>query len=432
MAEPILIEAQPASGFADEPVSIKVTGLRPGKRATLQLNSRDEEGRAWHSQADFEASPSGEVNPGTQPALSGTYDGLDPTGLLWSMRPEGTDKPTAFAKEKADPLRITLSVHVEGETLSSLDLNRHYRAPGVERTVLEGEGLVGTFFAGKDGKPGPGVVYLHGTDARIREDVASLLASRGFPTLALAYFGQKGLPDELVMIPLEYIQSGVEWLQAQEVVREGGVTVFGKSRGGELALLAGSKFESVTSVIALVPSGVVFQGLHENPRNREVQSAWSIGGKPVPFVPLKMGLANLAAFIFNRMISRPVSTTSMYERSLKDTGAVHRATLKVENIGGPVLMVSGSEDRVWPSGKLCRMVTDRLGKLGYPHPFRHMEFEGAGHSFGLPYLPTTVNQKTVSGGLTLDFGGSAEPTARAAVSSWNGIKDFLNSLSDWR
>ena len=52
--------------------------------------------------------------------------------------------------------------------------------------------------------PFPGVIDIFGTAGGLNEHKASLLASRGFATLALAYFSYKTLPKHLSDVPLDY------------------------------------------------------------------------------------------------------------------------------------------------------------------------------------------------------------------------------------
>jgi hypothetical protein len=47
----------------------------------------------------------------------------------------------------------------------------------------------------------------------VNQPFACALASRGFNVLSLPYFGEKGLPAELVGVPLEYFEKAFSWLQ---------------------------------------------------------------------------------------------------------------------------------------------------------------------------------------------------------------------------
>ena len=65
--------------------------------------------------------------------------------------------------------------------------------------------------------------------------------------------------------------------------------------------------------------------------------------KPLPFVPFtsKM-LPSLLVGDFRRAS----------EIALMDTETVEKAIIKVEDINGPILLISGEKDQVWPSKEM--------------------------------------------------------------------------------
>jgi pimeloyl-ACP methyl ester carboxylesterase len=86
---------------------------------------------------------------------------------------------------------------------------------------------------------------------------AAVLASRGHPALAVAYFGLPGLPATLTRIPLEYFATALRWLARQPGVNSDRIIVVGTSRGSEAAQLLGVHYpDLVHSVVALSPSSV--------------------------------------------------------------------------------------------------------------------------------------------------------------------------------
>jgi UDP:flavonoid glycosyltransferase YjiC (YdhE family) len=101
----------------------------------------------------------------------------------------------------------------------------------------------------------------------MRECAASLLASRGYAGLALAYFsgfsGIEDCPKDLIEIPLEYFASAIHWLQERETIDGGKIAVIGLSRGGELALLLGATFPTIKAVVGGAPSAYVQSGLRK-------------------------------------------------------------------------------------------------------------------------------------------------------------------------
>jgi len=244
------------------------------------------------------------------------------------------------------------------------------------------------------------------------------LSLEGFASLALAYFAVDPLPPELVEIPLEYFAKAIAWLKTQPTVHADSIAVLGVSKGGELALLLGATYpEDLKAVVAYAPSAVVYQGLSRGWRHR-LRSSWTLGDEPVPFVRVQPSIFEVIRFFARR----PVSFRLAYERPLNDCVAVAAGSIAVEKIGGPVLLVSGTDDRVWPSTLLSEMVIDRLGANDHPFPYEHLRYEGAGHQIGAPGADETPFGREFG---PFVLGGSTETNRAASVDSWPRVLDTL-------
>jgi dienelactone hydrolase len=341
------------------------------------------------------------------------------------MAPKDAKGAGAYVKVNPDPEQVTFIVEADGYTMLSREIERVYMAPGVERIPVDEDGITGTYFKPQAEGPRPGIIVMHGTANRIMEERGSLLASRGYAVLSLLYFGGEGLPADYIRIPVEYFEACIAWLSARPEVKDGGVALIGVSRGGEGALVVASRLEQVNAVVSISGSGVVFEGLHKNPREGEPETPWTWRGDDVPFVKRKDSLAFTARAIWGGMSGKPVSTLSTYIEGMKDKGAVDAATVEVEKVKGPVLLVSGREDRVWPSSELSRIALARLEKNDHPFPHEHLDYDGAGHVVVMPYQPTSVGYTRVFSGMALDFGGDPEANARAGADSWEKMLRFL-------
>jgi len=189
----------------------------------------------------------------------------------------------------------------------------------------------------------------------------------GYPCLVVGYFGTKSTPDRLEMIPLDYFEEVINTFKSKPEVRGKKIVVYGGSKGGELALLLGSKFKQIQGVIAGVPSSVVFQGIG----GRRV-SSWSYKGEQIPFVPY-------APFDYSKIVNSQY--VELYRRSLEQTDAVKKALINVENINGPILLITGKEDKMWPSSQMADMIIKRLDEKKFPFWYKHFAYQNAGHSF---------------------------------------------------
>ena len=176
------------------------------------------------------------------------------------------DRKPIFAAANIGFLLIQITAESEGEQIAAtfikriLVTGRHTKEPN-----LSEQGLVGVYFAPTDSEaPRPALIILGGSGGDVDEAKAALLASRGYATLALDYFGNAPLPIGLSEIPLEYFETAIEWLKVQEGVDADKIGVIGTSRGGELALLLGATFPEIKSVVSYVGSGVGVGELHQH------------------------------------------------------------------------------------------------------------------------------------------------------------------------
>jgi uncharacterized protein len=292
------------------------------------------------------------------------------------------------------------------------------------RRPVEEEGLVGTLFCPSTPGPHPAVIALGGVGGGLREGGAEALASEGFASLALAYFGVEPLPSELVEIPLEYFEWAIAWLKSQPEVDANRIALVGNSKGGELALLLGATYpEDVKAIIGYAPSVVVWQGItfnreayHGRPR-----SPWSLRGEPVPFArfarPLPTQMVQMVGSYLGR---QPIVGRVFYERALKNETAVAAAEIAVEKIDGPLLLISGTEDQMWPSTRLSEMAIERLKAHNHPFPYEHLRYEGAGHMITLPNAEPPVSWTS-----RYEVGGTREANEVANADSWTKVLGFL-------
>ncbi len=107
----------------------------------------------------------------------------------------------------------------------------------VEKELVQSEGIVATLFFPKMKTQAqiPTVITLGGGAGGVSSFRSELLASYGFATLSLAYFGYEGLPFRLQEIPLEYFEKAISWLQNHPTIDPNRIALWGVSRGAELS-----------------------------------------------------------------------------------------------------------------------------------------------------------------------------------------------------
>jgi dienelactone hydrolase len=245
----------------------------------------------------------------------------------------------------------------------------------VIRSNVEEKGLVADFYCSGDATNKPGIMLLGGSSGgRPGSGLAEFFAENGYPVLAVAYFKDKGLPDSLQMIPLEYFDKAITWIQRNKKIPPGGIIVVGESKGAELALVLASRKPQIKGVIALAPSSVVWEGMSKESKPPPSPcSSWSLNGKPVPFVPYDFSQGYAAG--------DSLAICKFFRQALTQKEAVEKATIKAEQIHGPVLLASGHDDIIWPAEEMADAICSRLKKKGFKYKCEHLKYKDAGHSF---------------------------------------------------
>jgi dienelactone hydrolase len=282
----------------------------------------------------------------------------------------------------------------------------------LDRTAVSTAGLVGKLYrpSGAEGRL-PGVIVLGGSEGGLNPAVsqeARLIARHGYAALQLAYFGVPHLPETVQLIPVEYFERAVTWLRAQPGVDPNHIGILGTSVGGEAALLVAAHDPAVTAVAAAVPSNVVWQGIGGG-IDRHPPSSFSLGGRALPDLPYGWGGA----------------VRDVYQRYAGGLPALPRhaaAIIPVETINGPVMLICGERDRVWPSCAMAAAVAARLHARSFPHTVQFLDFPRAGHAvFGPPVDPASADYADLG-----SLGGSAAANDAARQTAWPDFLAFLD------
>jgi hypothetical protein len=80
------LHVDPAGGLVDQEVAIRLSDCPPHTRITITASTVDDSGHQWRSCATFVADAHGCIDVTRQSPQSGTFDGVDPMGLFWSMQ----------------------------------------------------------------------------------------------------------------------------------------------------------------------------------------------------------------------------------------------------------------------------------------------------------------------------------------------------------
>lgn len=421
------LHISPADALIDVPRQIRVEHVAPGATVEITALTR-RNGVLWQAQAAYTAGEDGAVDLTRDAPVSGDYTGLAPMGLIWAQSPDDGKSREYFNQPVTDALVTEVVVRAEGAEARG-SFTQRLAADGVTRVEVREEGLVGTLYLPAGSAPGshPAVMILNGSGGGINEPRAALYASRGYAAFALAYFKAPGLSDYISNTPLEYFQTGLRWLRKKVQPLHDFVAISGQSRGGELVLLLGATFpKEVSAVVAYVPGAVVHSGQNAcDPKIGREGPTWLLGGKPIPHVWENNRTATWTPFDEG---PAPHRHEKAILTALQDPDAVARARIRVEDIEGPVMLLSGTDDGSWPSSLYSKMVQDKLTEVRHPYPVQWLDYENGGHSILFPYVPTTqlVYAHPVSGKISTS-GGNPKDNARADQESWEGVKTFLDA-----
>ncbi|XP_072220211.1 acyl-coenzyme A thioesterase 3-like isoform X2 [Leuresthes tenuis] len=390
----------------DEPVQVKVAGLKSRQVVTLRARSTDDKGVVFSSSATYRADGSGEVNLDRDPSLSGSYVGVEPMGLLWSMRADIMHKRF----QKTSPLNahvVNFSVHEEeGGKLAEATNERRLIRDGVTRVPVKDGNIRGVLFTPPGGGPFPAVLDLYTFGGGLSEKRASLLASRGFLVLTVALYGHGDLPKNITEIHLDYFEEAIEFLKKQDKIGSKGVGVISLSKSGDLAL-------SIASFLPNIEAVVWINGCSAN-------TALPLYYKQRLILPALM-------FDFKKAIPTEsgaiISKYSMHDPLEEE----NKATLvPIERATGRFLFVASEDDLNWDSKAYMDEMVERLKRHGREN-FESVSYPGAGHYLEPPYGPYCPSSFHGVAGKPVLWGGEPRSHAAAEVHLWKKIQEFFRT-----
>ncbi len=387
----------------------------------------EDRGTTLEAEATFLTDAGGTVDLATQAPVSGSYAIANAMGLFWSMQLAASDThPTASPPpDSPDPeaflqYRIQLTAEVDGAPVATAIVDQDMGAPDVTMTELSEGGLLGQFYLPPGPGPFPAVIVLSGSGGGVTLRRPKILAAEGYAVLSLPYFNYTSpidgtaLPSEAVELPLEYFGKAIDWLQAQPGVDPERIGIYGTSLGGQVAMLVGTKYPEIKSVIAIAPPTVTWDG-------GPGKSSFSFKGRSVPFAApgdLEFMAQPFRAAIAAGQDFRP--TIPGILASAKADPETAAAIIPVEKIKGSVLIVSGTDDTQLPSVVYGELSMDRLKAHDFAFPYRHIIGEGAGHLIDVPYVDRSLE---ISEG-----GGDPLANELAGEAMWPVVLEDLRAM----
>lgn len=243
----------------------------------------------------------------------------------------------------------------------------------MKKTSVQAEGFEAILYPG-NGRKDKVLIVMSGSDGgmAITKQESQFYHKNGVPALALALFRTKQTPQELSRVPVEYVEKAIAWLKAQGYQKIG---IDGTSKGSEMALVAASLFPALSCVIVRVPSHFVSEGLSGGGKNKAPSgtSCWSYRGRELPYAPYRSRTFDILR-MFLREKEMHIITFN------RDKDVTPETRIPIENIQGPILMLSSKHDEVWPSYESAMIMEEKLNDVGFPYPHKHIAYAHMSHA----------------------------------------------------
>ncbi|XP_007907331.1 acyl-coenzyme A thioesterase 4-like isoform X2 [Callorhinchus milii] len=412
-----IIKVEPTRGLMDELMKMEVSHLVPNQPVTLHSRLESDDSFFWEAYAHYVSDAEGTVKVTRDVSVGGTYTGREPMGLIWSMTAApGTQHGMRLRKiDVTKPYLVNISLYdghlshgFEAKAeLASVVVERSYIAPGVTRSELEGQ-VVGTLFLPPGPGPFPAVLDMWGGGGGLVEYRASLLASRGFVTLALVYMAHKDLPEKKQSFSLnpKYFEDAFNTLNNHPKVARGHVAILGLSYGVSLALYMATEIKNIN------PSCLVcISGSHVLLNKKESEDMF--GNFLIKKDRIK--LADSGAMIW-RNIALPITDNPEH-------------VVEVAKIRCPLMLIVGEDDQNWPVPEATVEITKLMKTAKNAHLLTVLSYPGAGHLIEPPYSPHCRESKfkinSTQQRVILLWGGDTKAHSYAQEDSWRKILAYL-------
>ena len=258
------------------------------------------------------------------------------------------------------------------------------------------------------------MIDLLGGAGGLVEFKASLLASHGFASLALAYFDYDDLPEFQSSVDIDYFEEAANWLSSHPKVLPHGIGVHAICYGSWIALLMASlQIKPIKAIVGISPLVVAFL------------FPFQYKGRISDVIPLDDSKVLTTEEGYISCYAMPTDTDYPGPPVSK-----YSAITQVENITCPVLMVSGTDDLNVNSDFTVKFIIDCLKEHGKEHLCTNLRYPEVGHLIEPPYSPLCYASysrftEKQGGDPYLVWGGEMKAHARAQEDAWSKILNFL-------
>jgi uncharacterized protein len=156
----------------------------------------------------------------------------------------------------------------------------------------------------------------------------------------------------------------------------------------------------------------------------EIKPTWTLNGEAIPYLRMKKVKGGE---------SETLDGLTYWNSGLDDTVQVEKSMIKVENIEGPILMITPSDDQLWPSKRMSEMITQRLRTNHFPYSFQNIVYKNAGHRLTLPLHKTLTAEQIdieINGKVYgCNLGGTPLGNFRAQLDARDRVDEFVKRFA---
>ena len=423
------LEISPACTTVDQQITVLAKYLAPESPFTIVAYCKLDAGNdpGYRAYAFYKSNDEGIVSCDSMPSQGGTYSGIEPMGLIWSME---SLKNIDYARNghlfrlrlATDTYDIQFSIylghilpksdpigdvpHIDSIPLAQCTIKRMGTPPNVTRVEVREGRLRGLLFV-PTGNRGPyqGMLDINGVIPRVvNGQRAALFASHGYVAFAPATAEYEDLPSRYKM-NLEYFIEAVHWLASHPLVKKTGLILTGISMGATIVLHLALVSPLVKAVVSINACSYFFD-YH-----------MYYQGQPLPTCYDSTSIE--IRHETNIEVHRP-----MFPVVPEMVLPVNKASDKVS-----MLFIVGEDDGIVDPGHTKAMVSllEKAGKRN----FKFISYPNVGHTIQPPYTPFIPNGPIPDGfPWQRRFGGEKIAQMQAQEHSWQEILDFCGKQTN--
>lgn len=333
------------TGLADSPLEIDISTPIPFQEVSVKLNVSDyycinaplncSTKTKWMSEATFVTDNKGNISVSKSPSIRGDYLGVNGMGLFESLHYSKMISSKRCLSLEDLPLydyfNAEISLWIKEKKVAETTVKRYFKYPNIEYKNIVNANWLGRIFYRNTEDKAPCIIVLSGSDGGLEksQNIAMLLASRGYVSLAMSYFGMDGQTPYLDQIPLENIQEALQILSENTHVDPNRIGIYGRSKGAEYALASISKFHEFKSAVLNAPSNQVYEGLRGKMNSHH--SSWTFKNQEVPYTKFS--------------ILKLLQSKVLPQHPAKAPDSL----IDVHDSGTNILLIASTKDEVWDS-----------------------------------------------------------------------------------